>query len=122
MSQGFLFDPDKDILTDEARKLARRNDPETSHEAARRHVESGRLREAQARVLRSVSEHGGSTYAEISVYAGLELPEAARRLPELEGRGFVHAIGKRVCRIKGTECRLWYATGKGIAWVKDHPA
>ena len=119
----------KCVSVDNARmvsEMTHRDDAETSRLAAERMVKSGKLRESQAKVLAALVTDPGSTYAEIAKLAGLPEPEPARRLPELVRMNLafapVDAKGKRVsrvCRVRGTECGLWWPTGLGMAAVED---
>lgn len=121
-TQYLLFNDDERAAYDvakEAKKLARRNDPSTSKAAARR--AAGNLRANQAIVLRAVVAHGGSTYAEIAAYAGVDDAEPGRRLPELKEMKFVEVVGQRKCRVKKTQCRTWMATAAGLDWARRNP-
>lgn len=70
------------LLADTPR--ARRDDPETSHEAADWVRRSGVLRGHQQLVLGAVRKHPGATYLEIATASGLDRHAVARRLKELE--------------------------------------
>lgn len=70
------------LLADTPR--SRRNDPETSHDAAERVRKSGLLRGHQTKILETVRQHPGATYTEIAEYSGIERHAVARRLKELE--------------------------------------
>lgn len=63
---------------------SRRDDPNTSHEAADAIRRSGALHAHQQIVLETVRNHPGATYVEIAGYSGLERHAVARRLKELE--------------------------------------
>jgi hypothetical protein len=63
---------------------ARRDDPNSSHEAADWVRRSGVLKGHQQLVLDTVRAHPGATYVEIAGYANIERHAVARRLKELE--------------------------------------
>ncbi len=97
--------------------MYRHTDPPTSKQAADELRATGKLGERQQQVLAVVRSHPGRTHGEI---AGLMLkyyPDLGilccaesphKRLPELEQRGFVVAIGERRCTDSGKNARLWY--------------
>lgn len=70
------------LFTDTPR--ARRNDPETSHLAARRIKVSGKLANHQHLIKAAIRRRPGMTYTEIAEVTGLERHAVARRLKELE--------------------------------------
>lgn len=119
-----------------AATMTRRDDPETSFDAALSHATSGRLRKNQLLVLWAVCKHPGATYAELSEYINANLTpqerikqnEPARRLPELETAGLVetrklnHQGGKdfkRECQVLHTKCRPWWPTANGQQAMAD---
>lgn len=70
--------------------LFRRNDPATSREAGEHMIESGKLAEAQSRVLEMVRRAPGLTSLMLAEVAGEWDPRVInRRLPELERLGLV---------------------------------
>jgi predicted transcriptional regulator len=71
------------------KKLARTHDPESSHIAAQRMVQSGAQNAQQQVVLDLVRKHPGSTSDELGEYGLLDRYQIARRLPELESAGFI---------------------------------
>ena len=101
MRQTVLFAPGSANREEpiRARVLARRDDPVTSKQAARRIVESGRLSKGQIDCLAHIRAFGPGTTWEIAlrhpwVVRGRVTPESlhylmARRLPELERKGLV---------------------------------
>lgn len=103
----------------QAKLLARRDDPATSTQAARRVVESGRLTEQQDEVLSILEVNGPGTAKELSISEGF-LPRheeerfyytLCRRLPELERKGLVRVQQdpSKPCRCKrgAKRCRCW---------------
>lgn len=113
MTQKTLFDAFDQQQRTAAPPRARRTDPQTSHDAAEKHEASGKLRESSQRVLDALRQHPGSTYAELAEYAGLDRPEPARRLPELQKLGLVYVEEidgqdeRRRCMVTGSVCRVW---------------
>lgn len=104
-NQGSLFHTGtanrEEAVPVQARLLSRREDPVSSHQAAMRLVESGRLTAQQGVALSVLSEYGSGTTWEV---AGRLANKAegyrpqiaerfhymlARRLPELERKGLV---------------------------------
>ncbi len=88
--------------------MARRDDPVTSHEAAAKHVATGKADPNRRLCLAVVAEHPGRTSAEIAELAGLSRHEAARRLPELRKDGLVRNGGKRVCSVTKNQSLTWF--------------
>ena len=99
-----------------AKSLARRGDPDTSHEAARRLVESGRLSEQKRAVLSALRREPGVTSAELAQRMGVDRYTTGRRLPDLEKAGLVKKGEKRICRARGTRAVTWTTTAKGERW------
>ncbi len=106
MAQGNLFETDFANRL-RARSLARRDDPATSHQAAQRVVESGRLTGSQWTCWTAVREFGPGTAREIvakweRARAVAYYHELCRRLPELARKGLVRgqrdAEGREVVR------------------------
>ncbi len=95
---------------------ARSTDPPSSHEAAAKMRESGKLSRHCEIVLALVRANPGRTYAEIYGTATAEqqreLHEAvavARRLPDLEKVGLVRKGEARLCGVKGNRMVTWWA-------------
>ncbi|MDE2100900.1 MAG: winged helix-turn-helix domain-containing protein [Patescibacteria group bacterium] len=88
--------------------IAANQDPETSHESARRVNASG-SRKAHARmVLELVRLHPGSTSCELhAAQYVLDRHEVSRRLSDLLHAGLVRQETARPCRIKGTRMVTW---------------
>jgi len=91
---------------------ARRSDPGTSHEAARKIESSGRA-DAHRRVcLNWVRQHPGRTSAEIAQSVGLDRHQAARRLPDLRRSGKVRSDEpRRICTVTGGRSMTWWPVG-----------
>ena len=100
---------------------ARRQDVDTSHEAAERMNRSGRAATNAEKVLAYIKKYPGCTSAEIA--AGVPClgktydaarTEAGRRTADLEKRKLVkkrmvaRTPVKRICRIKGTRAVTWW--------------
>jgi DNA-binding MarR family transcriptional regulator len=89
--------------------LARAKDPITSHEAADRITTSGRIKTQRAEILRVVREMPGCTASEIArVLYHQTNHVSCRRLPELEGKGFVRRGAHRACRITSFNAATWW--------------
>ena len=99
MTQGTLF-------TGPA--TARKSDPDTSHEAARRFEQSGKAEIQRKKVFRGVVDFPGRTSAELSPLVGLDRYAVARRLPELEKSGSVRKGQPRICSAHGTAAVTWW--------------
>lgn len=93
--------------------LSHRDDPETSHEAARKLSQSGRLTGQRRAVLEALRQCNGATHAELGEAMGVHWLTPARRLPELERIGLVRRGEPRLCRVKGSRCTAWFAEEAG---------
>lgn len=90
------------IAIDFVQTRARRNDPVTSHLAAKR---SERFAESHAgRILAALREHGPMSAERLYDFTGLTIVQADRRLPEMQRMGLVRPTG----RVFGG-CRIWEA-------------
>ncbi len=104
MKQASLFDP----------PIAHTGDPETSHEAADKHEQSGR-RDAHCRVvLAMVRRHPGATACELWELSDAkgelnEMQEVRRRLTDLLHRRAVRQGEARPCMVRGSKMVTWYA-------------
>lgn len=86
--------------------LARRTDPQTSHEAARR--AEGRLSLYQWEALQACRAHPGMTATEMAKARGWDDPRVInRRLGELALAGLVRATGSRPCDVTGRTAMTW---------------
>lgn len=84
---------------------ARKTDPETSHQAARKVAGKADLR--RVLLTAAVCDAPGRTAAEIARDLGhpeIDAYEASRRLPECEG---LRKGASRQCEVKGTTCVTW---------------
>lgn len=97
--------------------MYRRTDPDTSRRAAHELIASGKLGERQCQVLALVHQNPGHTHGELAAIMYRVFPELGilscaesphKRLSELEEKGFVAAVGERVCRETKKSARLWY--------------
>ena len=101
--------------------MARKTDPDTSHEAADKH--EGVLSERRLQVLSLVKAYPGATSGELarlmfsklggslSIRSCVETPH--KRLPELLRLGYVRMGAKRECGDSGYTATTWYSTPKG---------
>lgn len=91
---------------------ARRDDPETSHEAARAAVTVAG--DHMAKILGSLITQGRGTIYEVAERLGLTHVQVARRMPELEERQVARPAmenGSPLTRLSpsGRPCRVWEA-------------
>lgn len=86
---------------------ARRDDPRTSHTAARGTELRGKAATHRAICLKRVIAAPGETGAEIAEATGLERHAASRRLPELKKAGLVKWGPARFCRVQKTMSLTW---------------
>ena len=98
---------------------AHSRDPATSHEAAKRHTESGARGRNAALVMFLVREHPASTAVELWELAGDairatlgEMQEVRRRLTDLEFAGKVKKGEQRACTIKKNKMLTWLLQGE----------
>lgn len=91
----------------DARKLARRTDPSTSHEAAERVSEfaSGHRRV----ILAALKLHGPLTVDEIAQHTGLKSQQINKRLPELQRDKLAEPLEQRGVSASGRPARVWQA-------------
>lgn len=89
------------------RSLARRSDPPTSHEAARRVREfaSGHA----STILDCVEAHGPMTVDEVAKHTPLLAHQINKRLPELQRAGLVAPTGETRLSASGRPERVWRA-------------
>jgi predicted transcriptional regulator len=95
-------------------RLARRRDPSTSHTAAARLRESGKLRAQQQQVLDALIRWPGSTAVELATASGIDRYVVSRRLPELATPGLVRRHTPRLCRVNGTPQTTWFPVERQI--------
>ena len=85
-----------------------RHDPQTSREAARKLMESGKLKGQRKVVFDALHKCDGVTHAELGALMGVHWLTPARRLPELERMGLVAKGQPRLCRVKHSRCTTWW--------------
>lgn len=90
-------------------RMARATDPQTSHAAAQRVLESGRWRSQRDAFTLLVRSLPGLTSAELARASGRwDRYVAARRLPELEADGVIRRGDARKCTAHGTDAVTWW--------------
>jgi len=90
------------------RHLARRNDPDTSKQAAARVHEfaAGHC----AEILAALKRHGPASPERIAELTGIDRVAVCRRLPEIERAGLARPTGETVPTLSGRSQRVWAAT------------
>lgn len=99
MSQGTLFE--NWVAPPPGHGLARRDDPDTSKEAADDLVESGRLARMERIALDLVAEYPGRTGSELDALSGLREGAVRKRLAKLREDGRLRNGEERVCSVTG---------------------
>jgi hypothetical protein len=98
---------DDEIKRDnDAKRLARTNDPDTSHEAAKNTVESGQFESQCRQTLALVKQFPDCSATELG---RMVMFKPRRRLRVLERQGLVKVVGKRKCRKTGIKVMIWRA-------------
>ena len=96
-----------------ATHLARRTDPDTSHQAAITFVAGGKHAKQSAEVLNTLRRINASrvmvTSAELAAYMGVDRYVTARRLPDLAKQRLVERCKKTTCTVNGTSAVTWKA-------------
>ena len=92
---------------------ARRTDPATSLEAARKLERVGKAHTQRMNCVRAVREHPGKTAYEIARILGCDGIIPGKRLPEARKLGFVKNGTPRVCEVRGSKAMTW--------WPGDRP-
>ena len=96
-----------------ATNLARRTDPDTSHQAAIQFVAVGKHARQMAEVLNTLRRINASgvvvTSAELAAYMETDRYVTARRLPDLRKRGLVEQCQKTTCTVSNTQAVTWRA-------------
>lgn len=89
------------------RHLSRRNDPETSKQAASRVHEfaAGHC----AEILAALQRHGPASPERLAELTGIDRVAICRRLPELERAGQARPTGETVPTKAGRSQRIWEA-------------
>ena len=96
---------------------ARSADPDSSHHAARKMIDSGDMGRQAAIVLDVVKLFPHRTSAELAAHCKLDRYQVARRLPELEDQGLVlkvHHNGTLLmkhCSVTGSLSATWRIKG-----------
>ena len=88
-------------------RFARRTDPETSKDAAKR------VNEFTAKMYHRISselENGDGTYEELASRMGAELGQLSKRLPEMQRLGIVELTGEVRYGKSGRKQRVWRKT------------
>lgn len=117
MFPGLDYPSDPFRRGNRAAPLVANSDPDTSREAARRMVESGKLNEQGEAVLALVLRWPGRTSAELAANAeaeripGIDRHIVARRLPEIERTGRIFRGAAVVCKANGTKAQTWWPQG-----------
>lgn len=103
---------------------ARHDDPESSHEAARKVTASGKASDRRRMLLNSVREFPGETSAELAQRLNMDRVEVARRLPDMRDRLQLVSNGrKRRCRVTGADHSLtWLAIANATTLAAPRPS
>ena len=96
---------------------------QTSAEAYRRIMESGRLSASKKAVYKYLFEHGPATRNELdqALGEGHPNPTFSRRLTELEAMGVVARVGQRRCLVTDFKSDLWDVTDRPPAALARKP-
>lgn len=84
---------------------ARKTDPETSHEAARKVERKGKANAQRQKCEKQVRQYPGCTAAEYSESLGFL---AHKRLPELRQAGIIANGTDRKCKVTGQMAMTWW--------------
>ena len=86
------------------------HDPISSHEAEQRITQSGERKKQMDIVYKTLTEHQGSTGAELTKYCDLDKYQIRRRLSDLREMGKVfRSVNKNVmCTVTKTRAAAWY--------------
>jgi hypothetical protein len=95
-----LFDPIR---------LARRNDPDTSQQAAAEVVEEGVVARMAATAISCLQRWPDSTASELEAATGLLDGKIRKRLNDLRRLGRAEKSGQRPCRVTGRMAYTWRA-------------
>lgn len=110
MNAQISLQPDLFFCSGETRaamSLARRTDPDTSHDAASRVSEFQSSH--QHRVLAAIQDLGEATVDEIARKCGIPAHAVGKRIPELERLGQIVATGAERPGDSGRLQRIWRA-------------
>ena len=97
-----------------ATPVARRSDPDTSHEAGDEVTASGARSRQQHMVLRGLAQYPNVTTRELAARMNTCRYIVARRMPEL-APVYVRVTGKRRCTVTGRTAHTWKVTPVGKA-------
>ena len=101
MRQKTFFD-DEFESDMQLKRMARKSDPDTSHQAA---VEIRReLRRLQLKTLNLIRHHPNHTARELTSICDWD---AWKRIRELEHAGSIKCTGRRPCSVTGKTARTW---------------
>lgn len=90
----------------ETKRLARRTDPDTSHEAAAR-VHGFKARH-HFKILAALKSLGQAGAEQVAALAGIDSYAARKRLPELQRLGYVRVVDGQVRKTSsGRHERVW---------------
>lgn len=100
-------------LQQPASNLARRSDPETSHEAAQEVTDSGSADQQRSIVAALVRKYPSRTSDELAqLTPRLDRWQAARRLPEVERAGLIQRGEARHSEVSGRKGVTWWPVRK----------
>lgn len=94
--------------------LSRRNDPDTSVEAARKLCRNGELGRQEQAVFEVLKLNDGSTSAELAQKVGGDRYKPSRRLSGIErkrgieGKRLISRGRTRICHATGNRCLAWW--------------
>lgn len=90
------------MYLDDIKPVARRTDPQTSHDAAKR---AERFAATHAgKIIAALKEHGPSTPEGLSERTGLTVVQLCRRLPEIQAKGLAEPTGEVVNGFRVWRC------------------
>mgnify|MGYP001201477111 FL=1 len=101
---GWGIEHDEDLAI---KKMSRRTDPVTSHEAATELVDSGGAAKQRTKTLNALRTLGPCTSAELAQSAHMDRYVIARRLPDLARIGLASRGQRRKCRVTGRTAIVW---------------
>lgn len=90
---------------------------ETSREAYKYVVETGKVAKRHRQIYKALYHHGamsaGETFEFLNRNYGLRFDSNTHaRFSELENMGYIREVGKRPCRITGRTVTIWDVTAK----------
>lgn len=96
-------------LLDFTRTHSRRDDPQTSVDAARQAVSLASAHQAKIMAYLRRIHPNGDIYEGIATATGLEPHAVARRLPELQEAGLAEPLDKTIATKSRRQARVWRA-------------